>query len=412
MPVLAQRVEGGGKPDRTQDVLSVHAENPSMSASGGQDVKITVQVDGAMPVLAQRVEGGGKPDRTQDVLSVHAENPSMSASGGQDVKITVQVDGEAREMLLEDYVAGVVAAEISPSFPEEALKAQAVAARTYAAYKQRTGRPEAHPDADVCDDYHHCAAYIDSFPEEALKAQAVAARTYAAYKQRTGRPEAHPDADVCDDYHHCAAYIDLAAEASGRWGSEAETCENAILSAVRATAGEVVTYEGEPIIAVFCAASGEKTESSADVWGSEVPYLQTVDSPGGEACPKYKGEVRFTAKEFREKISKALPSADLTGAPGTWFKASTRTAAGGVKTVRLGGVQVTGVDLRETLGLNSTNFTIKADADSITFQTTGYGHGVGLSQYGAKYLAEQGKGYQEILTHYYTGTTVEPWAGN
>lgn len=319
----------------------------------------------AMPVLAQRVEGGGKPDRTQDVLSVHAENPSMSANGGQDVKITVQVDGEAREMLLEDYVAGVVAAEISPSFPEEALKAQA-----------------------------------------------VAARTYAAYKQRTGRPEAHPDADVCDDYHHCAAYIDLAAEASGRWGSEAETCENAILSAVRATAGEVVTYEGEPIIAVFCAASGEKTESSADVWGSEVPYLQTVDSPGGEACPKYKGEVRFTAKEFREKISKALPSADLTGAPESWFKASTRTAAGGIKTVRLGGVQVTGVDLRETLGLNSTNFTIKADADSITFQTTGYGHGVGLSQYGAKYLAEQGKDYREILTHYYTGTAVEPWAGN
>ena len=212
----------------------------------------------AMPVLAQRVEGGGKPDRTQDVLSVHAENPSMSANGGQDVKITVQVDGEAREMLLEDYVAGVVAAEISPSFPEEALKAQA-----------------------------------------------VAARTYAAYKQRTGRPEAHPDADVCDDYHHCAAYIDLAAEASGRWGSEAETCENAILSAVRATAGEVVTYEGEPIIAVFCAASGEKTESSADVWGSEVPYLQTVDSPGGEACPKYKGEVRFTAKEFRRKYKGA-----------------------------------------------------------------------------------------------------------
>ena len=74
--------------------------------------------------------------------------------------------------------------------------------------------------------------------------------------------------------------------------------------------------------------------------------------------------------------------------------------------------QVTGVDLRETLGLNSTNFTIKADADSITFQTTGYGHGVGLSQYGAKYLAEQGKDYREILTHYYTGTAVEPWAGN
>lgn len=142
------------------------------------------------------------------------------------------------------------------------------------------------------------------------------ARTYAAYKLVSGRPEAHADADVCDDYHHCAAYIDLAAEASGRWGSEAETYENAILDAVRATAGEVVTYEKEPIIAVFCAASGEKTESSADVWGSDVPYLQNVDSPGGDACPKYKGEVRFTAKQFRDKMAEAVPSADLTGHAG------------------------------------------------------------------------------------------------
>lgn len=314
----------------------------------------------ALPMIAQQMEKGETEGATQDVLSVHAEKSGVSAPDGQDVKITVQVDGEAREMPLEEYVAGVVAAEISPSFPEEALKAQA-----------------------------------------------VAARTYAAYKLSTGRPDAHTDADVCDDYHHCAAYIDLAAEASGWWGSEAENCENAILSAVRATAGEVVTYEEKPIIAVFCATSGAKTEASADVWGSDVPYLQNVDSPGGEACPKYKGEVRFTAKEFREKITKVLPSADLTGAPGTWFKASERSPAGGIKTVKLGGVKVAGTDLREILGLNSTNFTLKTDADSITFQTTGYGHGVGLSQYGAKYLAEQGEDYRKILTHYYTGTQVE-----
>lgn len=318
----------------------------------------------ALPGIAQRIDGAAADGATQDVLSVHAENPELSASGGQEVKISVQVDGEVREMALEDYVAGVVAAEISPDFPAEALKAQA-----------------------------------------------VAARTYAAYKLANGRPEAHTDADVCDDYHHCAAYIDLAAEASARWGSEAETCENAIVDAVRATAGEVVTYEDEPIIAVFCAASGEKTEASADVWGSDVPYLKNVDSPGGEACPKYKGEVRFTAKEFRDKISKILPSADLTGAPSTWFKASERSPAGGIKTVRLGGVQVTGTDLREALGLNSTNFTVKTTADSITFQTTGYGHGVGLSQYGAKYLAEQGEDYKAILSHYYTGTSIEKWDG-
>lgn len=317
-----------------------------------------------LPLAANRLDGQGIGELAQDVLSVHAESSDSATANGEDVKITVQVDGKAQEMNLEDYVAGVVAAEISPNFPEEALKAQA-----------------------------------------------VAARTYAAYKQAAGRPAEHEDADVCDDYHHCAAYIDLAAEASGRWGSEADTYENAILQAVEATRGQIVLYEEQPIIAVFCAAASEKTESSADVWGSEVPYLTNVDSPGGEECPKYKGEVTFTLQEFRDTIAKAFPSADLTGAPETWFKASVRSAAGGIKTVKLGGVQVTGVDLRETLGLNSTNFTISVEDDSITFQTTGYGHGVGLSQYGAKYMAEQGSSYEEILAHYYTGTTLGTWPG-
>lgn len=315
-----------------------------------------------LPLAADRLDAGGLDGMAQDVLSVHAESPGLDASGGTGTTIAVQVDGQTRQMELEDYVAGVVAAEISPDFPAEALKAQA-----------------------------------------------VAARTYAAYKQSVGRSDEHADADVCDDYRHCAAYIDLAAEASGRWGSEADTYENAILDAVEATRGQVLFYEGQPIIAVFSAASGEKTESSADVWGSEVPYLTSVDSPGGEACPKYKGEVTMTLQQFRDTIAQALPSADLTGAPETWFKASVRSAAGGIKTVKLGGVQVTGVDLRETLGLNSTNFTVSFTDDSIVFQTTGYGHGVGLSQYGAKYLAEQGQSYEQILTHYYTGATLGQW---
>lgn len=314
-----------------------------------------------LPFTADWLDGRAAGGPAQDALRVHAES---SGAGGSGATLTVQVDGEAREMDLETYVAGVVAAEISPDFPEEALKAQA-----------------------------------------------VAARTYAAYKQAAGRPEAHADADVCDDYHHCAAYIDLAAEASGRWGGQADTYENAILDAVKATEGQVVEYEGQPIIAVFCAAAGEKTESSADVWGSDVPYLTSVDSPGGEACPKYKGEVTFSLSQFRDKMARAVPAADLTGAPETWFKASVRSAAGGVKTVKLGGVQVTGVDLRETLGLNSANFTVSFGEDSITFQTTGYGHGVGLSQYGAKYMAEQGKTYAEILAHYYAGTALGVWEG-
>ena len=188
-----------------------------------------------LPLAANRLDGQGIGELAQDVLSVHAESSDSATANGEDVKITVQVDGKAQEMDLEDYVAGVVAAEISPNFPEEALKAQA-----------------------------------------------VAARTYAAYKQAAGRPAEHEDADVCDDYHHCAAYIDLAAEASGRWGSEADTYENAILQAVEATRGQIVLYEDQPIIAVFCAAAGEKTESSADVWGSEVPYLTNVEQPAEE----------------------------------------------------------------------------------------------------------------------------------
>lgn len=315
-----------------------------------------------LPLVADYTENEGLHKLAQDVINVHAESTQPETVDTNDPMIAVQVEGEVREMRLEDYVAGVVAAEISPDFPEEAIKAQA-----------------------------------------------VAARTYAAYKQAAGRTDMHVDADVCDDYRHCAAYVDLATEATSRWGDDAETYENTILDAVQDTQGQIVSYEGQPIIAVFCAASGEKTEASVDVWGSEVPYLVSVDSPGGEACPNYKGEVTFSLTDFRNKISEVLPAADLTGAPNTWFKASERSAAGGIKTVKLGGIQVTGVDLREVLGLNSTNFTVSCTEDSITFQTIGYGHGVGLSQYGAKYMAEQGATYIEILTHYYTGTELIPW---
>lgn len=315
----------------------------------------------ALPLAVGRLFDVPAPVNTQDSLAVHAEKADVPRqSGAADTRtIVVQTDGQTREMDLETYVAGVLAAEISPTFPREAIRAQA-----------------------------------------------VAARTYAVYKQAHGRPEAHADADVCDDFTHCAAYIDLAAQASGRWGDNAESYENTLLQAVRDTAGEVVLHEGTPIIAVFCAAAGPRTESALDVWGGDIPYLQSVDSPGGEDCPKYRAEVTFTAQEFRSRCAQAFPAADLTGAPDTWFRASERTAAGGIKNVKLGGVQVAGVDVRQLFGLNSTNFTITPEADTITFHTIGYGHGVGLSQYGAKYMAEQGSGYREILTHYYKDTQI------
>ena len=267
--------------------------------------------------------------------------------------MTVQIDGKPTELTLESYVEGVTAAEIPADFPREALRAQAVAARTYALCKLSRGRPDAHPDADLCDDYRHCAAY---------------------------RSPAVPV-----------------------FGTDELS---AIRAAVRDTEGEILTSEGAPIAAVFHCVSGPRTESAADVWGEDVPYLQSVVSPGGTAFDGYESAVTVSADDFREKAGSAFPAADLSGPPSAWFKASVRSDAGGIKTVKLGGVTVEGTAVRELFGLRSTNFTVTTADDSLTFHTIGYGHGVGLSQYGAKYMAENGADYREILAHYYPGTEL------
>ncbi len=285
----------------------------------------------------------------------------LSDTASSDVTISVLVDGEVQTMPLETYVMGVVAAEISPTFPPEALRAQAVAARTYAVYKLRSGSPP---------------------------------------------PEQHHGAVMCDDFHHCTAYMPLATEAAAQWGEHAETYVDAITQAVQDTAGEILTVNGSPIVSVFCCASGAKTESALDVWGSDIRYLQSVVSPGGDACAKYNAEVTLPLDSFRQKIADTYPAADLSDTPAHWFKNSVRSAAGGIKTVELGGVKVEGTDLRTLFDLNSTNFTLTFSQDNITFHTVGYGHGVGMSQYGAKYMAEHGSTYTEILAHYYTDATL------
>ena len=291
-----------------------------------------VQTDSAAPVPASAAPDTGSTDYTT---------------------VTVSVDGKPTEMPLESYVEGVVAAEIS-----------------------------------------------NDFPPEAIRAQAVAARTYAVSKISRGRPEAHPDADVCDDFHHCAAYRDVAVETAA--GSDLSR----VRQAVRDTAGEIMTYDGEPIVALFHCVSGPRTEAAVDVWGEDIPYLQSVVSPGGSACDAYEASVTLSAADFLQKAHETFPAADITGAPDNWFKATERSDAGGVRTIKLGDATVEGTAVRALFGLNSTNFTITTTADSITFHTIGYGHGVGLSQYGAKYMAEQGAGYEDILTHYYKGAVL------
>ena len=245
-----------------------------------------------------------------------------------------------------------------------------------------------------------------SFEMEALKAQAIAARTYTLYKMAGGEIANHPQADACDDITCCKAYMS-AENAAQQWGSMAVYYEEKLLRAIRETDGRIVLYDDAPILAVFCSSVAGSTQNAAAVWMSDLPYLQSVSSPESEQLvPNYYSTVRFRAEEFRSLILAAYPAADLSGSPEGWIRDIVRNDAGFVTSLRVGGVTLRGNEARTILSLRSPSFTVEADADTITFHVTGYGHGVGLSQYGANALAKEGKNCEQILTHYFTGTTV------
>lgn len=250
-----------------------------------------------------------------------------------------------------------------------------------------------------------------SFEPEALKAQAVAARTYTLYKIRSGGN--HGDtADICTDHTCCQAWISEE-RARNNWGENADAFEEKIEAAVTGTDGQAILYGGEPILAVFHSSSAGQTRPSGQVWQSDLPYLQGVESPEADAAiPNYYSRADFTAAEFREKFLAAHPEADLSGDMSGWLKDAVTDSAGSVETVSVGGVTVKGSTLRSILGLRSACFEWEVQGEnSLVFYVTGYGHGVGMSQYGANRMAEEGSTYRDILTHYYTGVTVEPYDG-
>lgn len=247
-----------------------------------------------------------------------------------------------------------------------------------------------------------------SFQEDALRAQAVAARTYTYYKMSSGGN--HGDtADICTDHTCCQAFLgkDRAAE---NWGKNAERYEAKIENAVSATDGQVMLYGGAPILAVFHSSSAGETWNSGEVWAQDLPYLQSVSSPEGEGVPNYYSTVELTEAEFREKFLAARPEADLSGPASGWIRDPVMDGVH-VESVTIGGVSVSGPSVRSIFGLRSASFTAEAGDGKITFYVTGYGHGVGLSQYGANAMAEAGSTWREILEHYYTGVTIGTWTG-
>ena len=236
-------------------------------------------------------------------------------------------------------------------------------------------------------------------------------RTYTLYKRSIGVNPNHPDADVCADINCCQAYLDPD-KAAANWGDSAQTYTEKIAQAVSSTDGQAILYDGAPIDAVFFSSAAGRTLSSVEVWGGSVPYLESVESPEGEEVPNYRTTVEVPAEEFRTTFLAQYPQADLSGEASEWFGETVPTSSGGVETMSVGGVTVKGTALRTLFGLRSASFTVEAEGDQVVFSVTGYGHGVGMSQYGAIALAKEGKSYLDILTHYYTGVTVAPWSGS
>lgn len=235
-----------------------------------------------------------------------------------------------------------------------------------------------------------------SFEGEALKAQSVVARTYARKAWSTGGK--HGDGSVCTEPSCCQAWI--SEEKYLEQGGTAENVEK-IRNAVLSTSGQVLTYGGQLIEATYFSCSGGSTEDAAAVWGTDFPYLQAVDSPGEEDAAYYQDTVVFAPEEMEEKLN-----VTLTGTPAGWISAVTYTEGGGVDSISIGGTYFTGTEIRQKLGLRSTAFSIASEKDAITITTRGYGHRVGMSQYGADAMALTGSTYAEILSHYYQGTEL------
>ena len=278
-----------------------------------------------------------------------AETPRADA----ETVITVLTDGKTQETTMADYLIGVVAAEMPASFEPEALKAQAVAARTY--ILDRAAHPiEAHRDAAVCGDPGCCCAYVSE--------------------------------DVMRE----------------NWGRDFRKNLRRIRNAVRETDGQRLTYEGEPIRAVFHSSSGGQTEASAALWGA-VPYLVSVSSPEtAQTVPGFETTVTVSAADAEKALEVKLPED-----PAQWLGETVRDASGRVETITIGGRTLSGAEARSLFSLRSTNFTAEAADGNLVFHVIGSGHGVGMSQYGANVMAQQGVGYAEILAHYYPGTVLK-----
>lgn len=237
------------------------------------------------------------------------------------------------------------------------------------------------------------------FEKEALKAQALTARTYIVNQMLKGnKPELPGGALVTDTENHQVYKSDE--ELKKIFGADYKWAINKITEAVNETRGQIITYKGSPIVASFFSTSNGYTENSEAIWLNALPYLKSVESPWDLQSPKLDGQKIFTVSEFEQKLGVKLPNNSTIG------NIIERTAGKRVGKVDINGEILNGKDIREKLGLKSTDFTWERKGEKIIVNTKGYGHGVGMSQYGANGMASEGKTYMDIINHYYKGVEI------
>lgn len=282
----------------------------------------------------------------------------------QKIRVYVTKENKIKEMDLEQYVLGVVSGEMPASFHIEALKAQAVAARTYA------------------------AAHMKSFGGSPCKRA--------------------KGADLCDTVH-CQVYKSKESRLRDWPKSQRDELWKKMVQAVNSTSGQVLTYQGKLVLEPFYfSTSSGKTENSQEVFSSAVPYLKSVYSPEKTEAPKFKTSKRVDYNTFVKSINSAFPKAKVSiQNVKSQVKVLSRTEAGGVKKIALGKIKATGPEFRRALKLNSANFNISFYSTYVLIDCKGYGHGVGMSQWGANIMAKGNKKYNDILTHYYNNTEIK-----
>ncbi len=296
---------------------------------------ISVNIFADKPVYAEQSEILTRSPQicTAETTTLVSETSTETTTQGFDISIPAY---------LENYVIGAVAAEMPVYFENEALKAQAVACRTYA-----------------------CREYFNNKNTD-LKS--------------IGQAYFSKD------------------ELKKRWGDDTEKNYEKIEKAVTDTRGELMLYQNQPILAAFCSASGGMTEDSGNLWGTSLPYLRPVNSEYDKNAPVYMQNVNISL----QRLAAALGVNDASD-----ISIEKRSASGYVLSVKAGGREFSGDDIRRLLGLRSSDFYIEINGDTAYFTAHGYGHGIGMSQYGAEFMARDGMDYKKILLHYYTGVSIK-----